>query len=138
MHVKSGDPRPEARKDVIMRRIIVAMLFATTALGAGLALASEQVAIEPTAPSFIRELGTVGTATVSGTVVAVEGEHIVLDDPEDARVRMNVEHLHLEGLMPGQMITITGRLDQGELKAAHAIREDGSVAVRGALDEEEG
>jgi hypothetical protein len=35
------------------------------------------------------------------------------------------------------MITVTGRLDEDELEAGHAIREDGSVVVRAAGSDEE-
>jgi hypothetical protein len=114
-------------------------LLAATTLGTGAALASERTSVEPTAPSFVRELGAARTATVGGTVVEVRSEgHFVLADAEDGQIRVDAEHLSLDGLAPGQTITATGRLDDGELEAGHAIREDGSVAARGRFDEEDG
>lgn len=118
-----------------MRKIASLALLMGGTLAAGAALAGERMAIEPMAPSFVRELGSAGTATIGGTVAAVEGEHFTLADPEGAKVRVDCEHLALEGLAPGQMITVTGWLSEGELEATHAIREDGSVAARDRLAE---
>jgi hypothetical protein len=109
---------------------LFALLGAVT-LGAGATLAAERTAIEPAAPSFVRELGTTRTATVGGTVIEVRGEHFVLADAENGMLRVEAKHLDLNGLAAGQMITITGRLDDGELEAVHAVREDGSVALAG-------
>ena len=114
-------------------------LFAATALGAsGAALASERTAVEPGAPSFVRELGAARTATVGGAIAEVRHDgHFVLADAEGGTVTVDAEHLRLDGLAPGQMITVTGRLDVGELEAGHAIRDDGSVVARGAEEEDE-
>lgn len=114
-----------------MSKIAPFALLGAVTLGAGAALAAERAAVEPTAPSFVRELGAARTATVGGTVVEVRGRHFVLADAENGRLRVEAEHLRLDGLAAGQMITVTGRLDGDELEAAHAIREDGSVAPSG-------
>ena len=121
-----------------MRNALTLTLAAAAALGAGAVLASERVAVEPGAPSFVRQLGAVGTATVGGTVVEVHRDgHFVLADAEGGTLTVDAERLRLDGLAPGQTITVTGRLDDGELEAGHAIREDGSVVVRGAEEEDE-
>jgi hypothetical protein len=121
-----------------MRNALTLTLVAAAALGAGAVLASESTVVEPTAPSFVRELGAAGTATVGGTVAEIRRDgHFVLADPEDGRIIVDAEHIGLDGLAPGQSITVTGRLDEGELEAGHAIREDGSVVVREAGSDEE-
>jgi hypothetical protein len=118
-----------------MPKTALLTLLAATTLGAGAVLAAERPVVEPTAPSFVRELGTASTATVGGTVVVVRPDrHFVLADAEDGRIKVDAEQLRVDGLAPGQAITVTGRLDDGELKAGHAIREDGSVAVPGDVD----
>ena len=109
---------------------LFALLGAVT-LGAGATLAAERAAIEPTAPSFVRELGAAPTATIGGTVVEVRGKHFVLADAENGTLRVEAKHLGLHGLEAGQMITVTGRLEGDELEAVHAVREDGSVALSG-------
>lgn len=126
-------------RDAIMPKATTLALFAAIALGAaGAALASERTAVEPGAPSFVRELGAARTATVGGTVAEVRRDgHFVLADAEGGTVTVDAEHLRLDGLAPGQTITVTGRLDEGDLEAGHAIREDGSVVVRGAEEENE-
>ena len=58
-------------------------------------------------------------------LVVVERSH-----GEGGTVTVDPESLRLEGLAPGQMITVTGRFDDGELEASHVIREDGSVVVQ--------
>lgn len=117
---------------------LLTLLAATTLGGAGAAPASEQIAVEPGAPSFVRELGKARAATVGGTVAEVRRDgHFILADAEEGRITVDAEHLRLDGLAPGQMITVTGRLDEGELEAGHAIREDGSVVVRAAGSDEE-
>lgn len=119
-----------------MSKTAVLALLAATTLAAGPGLASERSAALPTAPSFVRELGAARTATVGGTVVALGRDgHFVLADAEDARITVDAGHLGLENLAPGQMITVTGRLDEGELRAGHAVREDGSEVVRTDRDE---
>lgn len=121
------------------KKALLALLAATILGGAGAALASEWTAIEPTAPSFVRELGAARAATVGGTVAEVgRDRHFVLADAEDGRITIDAKHLRLEGLAPGQAITVTGRLDDGELEADHAIREDGSSVVREMRSDEEG
>ena len=114
-----------------MRNALTLTLAAAAALGAGAVLASEATVVEPTAPSFVRELGAAGTATVGGTVIEARRDgHFVLADVEDGRITVDAGHLRLGDLQPGQMITITGSLDGDELDADQVIREDGSVVVR--------
>jgi hypothetical protein len=121
-----------------MPKTTLLALLAATALGAGATLASEWTMVEPGAPFFVRELGAARAATVGGTVAEVRRDgHFVLADAEDGRITVDAEHLRLDGLAPGQMITVTGQLDEGELEADHAIREDGSVVVRDAGSEKE-
>ena len=60
----------------------------------------------------------------------------MLADAEDGRLCVDAGHLRLEGLAPGEMITVTGRLDDRELEAGHVIREDGSIVVRGMAEDE--
>ena len=80
----------------------------------------------------------VETATVGGTVVEVDRDgHFVLADAEGGTLRVHAERLRLDGLARARQITVTGRLDDDELEAGHAIREDGSVVVRGAEEEDE-
>jgi hypothetical protein len=126
-------------RDAIMPKAAILALFAATALGTiAAALASERTAVEPGAPSFVRELGAARTATVGGTVAEVRRDgHFVLADAEGGTVTVDAEHLRLGGLAPGQTITVTGRLDDGELEAGHAIQEDGSVVVRGVEEKNE-
>lgn len=125
-------------RDVTMSKTAILALLAATTLAAGPGLASERSAALPTAPSFVRELGAARTATVGGTVVELGRDgHFVLADAEAATITIDAGHLPLDGLTPGQMITVTGRLDEGELQAGHAIREDGSEAVRTDRDEED-
>ena len=128
---RTGEGRPDWQREATMSKTALFAFLGAVALGSGAALAAERVAIEPTAPSFVRELGAARTATVGGTVVEVSGEHFVLADAENGRIRVDAEHLELAGLAAGQMITVTGRLDDGELEAVHAVREDGSVALSG-------
>lgn len=114
-----------------MPKTVSLALLAATALGAGAALATEPAPLEPTAPSLVRELGSAAAATVSGTVAEVRRDgHFVLVDSEEGRITVDAERVRLDGLAPGQAITVTGYLDDGELEAGHAIREDGSVVVR--------
>jgi hypothetical protein len=115
-----------------MSKTVILALLASAVLGsADAALASEPRAVEPGAPAFVGELGAVRTATVGGTVAELRRDgHFILADAEGGKITVDAEHLRLESLAPGQMITITGRLDDGELEADHAIREDGSVVVR--------
>lgn len=87
-----------------MSKTALVALLGAVALGAGVASAAERAAVEPSAPSFVRELGAARTATVGGTVVEVRGRRFVLADAENGRIRV---------------------------EAAHAIREDGSVAPSG-------
>ena len=128
-----------SERDPIMPKTAILTLTAAVALGTiGAALASERDAVQPEAPSFVRELGAAGAATVGGTVAEVRRDgHFILADPEDGRIIVDAEHLKLDGLAPGQAITVTGRLDEGELEAGHAIREDGSVVVREAGSDDE-
>jgi hypothetical protein len=121
-----------------MPKTTILTLVAAVALGTmGAALASERDAVQPQAPSFVRELEAAGAATVGGTVVEIRRDgHFILADPEDGRIIVDAEHLRLDGLAPGQAITVTGRLDDGELEAGHAIREDGSMVVREAEPDE--
>jgi hypothetical protein len=108
---------------------------ATAASFVGTASASESARVAPSAPSFVRELPRTGAATVGGTVVRIHSGHdVLLADAEGGTVRVDIEDLSLAGLAAGEMITVTGRLDEGELEAAHAIREDGSVETRGSDD----
>jgi hypothetical protein len=110
---------------------ILALLAATLLGSADTVLALERRAVEPGAPSFVRELGAVQTATVGGTVAELRRDgHFILADLEGGKITVDAERLRLEGLAPGQMITVTGRLDDGELKAGHAIWEDGSGVVQ--------
>jgi hypothetical protein len=110
-----------------MSNIAVLSILATLASGA--ALASERTVVEPTAPLMVAEVGASRTATIAGTVLEVGRDgHFVLADPEDGTIRVDAEHLRLDDLTAGQVITVTGRLDPGELEAGHAIRGDGSVA----------
>lgn len=112
-----------------MAKTTLLTALAASLLGSGIALASDRAPVEPCAPSLIRELGQARTATIGGTVVALGRDgHLTLADSEDGRITVDTEHLRLEGLTPGQMITVTGRLDEGELEAGHAILEDGRVA----------
>jgi hypothetical protein len=67
----------------------------------------------------------------------LRGGDFVLADPEDGRLRVDADHLRLEGLTLGEMVTVIGRLDDGKLEAGHVIREDGSVVVRGASHDED-
>jgi hypothetical protein len=120
-----------------MRKITLAGFAATAALIAGAALAAERSPVEPTAPQAVAELGRAGGATVGGTVVSVEDDHFTLADAEDQRLRIDAEHLRLGDLAPGQMLTVIGRLDDGELKAQQIIRDDGSMVVREAGPDEE-
>lgn len=102
-------------------------------LGSGMALASDQASVEPSAPSLVRELGQARTATIGGTILALGRDgHLTLADSEDGTITVDAEHLRLEGLAPGRMLTVTGRLDDGELKAGQAILDDGSVVDREA------
>jgi hypothetical protein len=66
---------------------LFALLGAVT-LGTGAALAGERAPFEPTAPYFVRELGAARTATVGGTVIEARGEHFVLADAENGRIRV--------------------------------------------------
>ena len=121
-----------------MPKTAILTLLAATTLGTGAVLASEWPAVEPTAPSFVRELGVAQAATVGGIVAEVRRDgHFVLADAEDGRITVDAERLRLDGLAPGQAITVTGRLDDGELEAGHAIREDGSVVVQEAGSDQE-
>jgi hypothetical protein len=121
-----------------MPKTAILTLLAAATLGAGAALASERAAVEPTAPSFVRELGAARAATVGGTVLELRSDRrFVLADAEDGRLTVDAGHLRLDGLAPGQAITVTGRLDDGELEAGHAIRADGSVAVTAAASDDE-
>jgi hypothetical protein len=121
-----------------MPKTAILTFLAAAMLGSGAALASERTMVEPTAPSFVRELGPARTATVGGTVVEIRPDgRFVLADAEGGRIRLDAERLRLDGLAPGQAITVTGRLDDGALEAGHAIREDGSVAVRAARAHDE-
>jgi hypothetical protein len=121
-----------------MPKTAMLTLLAAATLGAGAALASERAAVEPTAPSFVRELGTAGVATVGGTVLEVRSDgHFVLADAEDRTIVVDAADLRLDDLKPAQMITVMGRLDEAELEARYAIREDGSVAVLVAESDDE-
>lgn len=121
-----------------MAKTTLLTALAASLLGSGIALASDRAPVEPSAPSLIRELGQARTATIGGTVVALGRDgHLTLADSEDGRITVDAEHLRLDGLAPGQAITVTGQLDDGELEAGHAIREDGSVVVRDAGSEKE-
>ena len=115
-----------------MPRATILTLLVATALGtAGAAVASERAAVEPASPSFVSEVGATGVATIGGTVAKILHDgHFVLTDGEGGTVTVDPESLRLEGLAPGQMITVTGRFDDGELEASHVIREDGSVVVQ--------
>ena len=121
-----------------MRTMTTLTLLGTLAIGSAAALAGESLrTIDPTAPSLVRELDGKGTATVGGTVLTTGRDgHFVLADAEEDRLTVDAGALDLEGLAPGQMVTVTGRLDGDELAASHAIREDGSIAIA-ALDEDE-
>jgi hypothetical protein len=112
-----------------MSKIAVLSILATLASGA--ALASERTLVEPTAPLSVNEVGAYGTVTIAGTVLEVgRNGHFVLADADDGTFRVDAEHLRLNGLAPGQAITVTGSLDRDELEAGHAVRDDGSVASR--------
>lgn len=121
-----------------MRTMTTLTLLGTLAIGSAAALAGESArTINPTAPSLVRELDGRGTATVGGTVLTIGcGRHFVLADAEEDRLTVDAGALDLEDLAPGQMVTVTGRLDGDELAARHAIREDGSVAIA-TRDEDE-
>jgi hypothetical protein len=123
-----------------MRKIVTPALLAGAALLAalGAASATEERAVEPTAPSLVRELPTTGTATVAGTVAELREGGFVLADPEGARLRVDAEHFRLAGLAPEEMITVTGRVDDGVLEADHAVRADGTTATRDAAGSEDG
>lgn len=114
-----------------MPKPTILTVLGVVALGtAGAALASEQVSVEPGAPSFVRELGAAGIATVGGTVIeARPNGHFVLADAEGGTITVDAEHLRLDDLQPGQMITVTGSLDGAELDADQAIRVDGTIVV---------
>jgi hypothetical protein len=104
-----------------------ALLAATMLAAAGAQAAKAGSAgIEPTVPSLVRELASDSVATVAGTIVEVAGERFVLADAEGGRLRVEAEDLALDGLAAGQMITVAGQLDEDELEARAAIREDGS------------
>jgi hypothetical protein len=115
-----------------MSNATILTLLAAAAIGtAGAAVASDRAAVEPTASSFVREAGTAGIATIGGTVSQILHDgHFVLADGEGGTVIVDPESLRLDGLALGQMITVTGRFDEGELEASHVIREDGSVVIR--------
>lgn len=116
-----------------MAKTTLPLALAASLLGSGIALASDRAPVEPSAPSLVRELGQARTATVGGTVVALGRDgHLTLADGEDGRIIVDVEQLRLKGLAPGRMLTVTGRLDEGELKAGQAILDDGSVVDREA------
>lgn len=127
----SGEGRPDQPRRAAMSKAAFFALLGAVTLSTGAAPAAERATVEPTAPSFVRELGAARTATVGGTVVEVRGRRFVLADAENGRIRVEAKHLRLDGLVAGQMITVTGRLDGDELEAAHAVREDGSVAPPG-------
>ncbi|MFO1038165.1 MAG: hypothetical protein U1E45_15115 [Geminicoccaceae bacterium] len=116
-----------------MQKATALALVAATFLGAaGSAFAGERIAVQPTAPSFVSELGAARAATVGGTVDAVAGHgRFVLVDALGGTITVDARHLRLQGLAPGQMITVTGTIDEGVIDAGHAILEDGSVAVHG-------
>lgn len=113
-----------------MRSLTTLALLGTLATGSTAALAGESLrTIGPTAPSLVRELDGKDTATVGGTVLTTGRDgRFVLADAEEDRLTVDAGALNLEDLAPGQMVTVTGRLDGDELEARHAIREDGSVA----------
>jgi hypothetical protein len=119
---------------------ISTLLAATVLATAGVAVASDRAAVEPAVPSYVHEVGATGVATIGGTVTEIRRDgHFVLADDKGGTVTVNPESLRLDGLAPGQMITVTGRFDDGELEASHVIREDGSVAVwdRGDDDDDD-
>jgi uncharacterized protein (DUF1786 family) len=114
-----------------MSKTMLAGFAAAAALITGAALATERSPVGPSAPQAVAELGRGGSATVGGTVVSVGNEHFTLADAEGQKLRVDAEHLRLGDLAPGQMLTVIGRLDDGELKAQQIIRDDGSVLGRG-------
>jgi len=123
-----------------MRKIVTPALLAGAALLAALGVASaseDRVAAEPAAPSLVRELPATGTATVAGTVAELREDGFVLADPEGGVLRVDAEHLDLAGLASGEMITVTGRVEEGGLEADHAVRADGTVVARDAAPGED-
>ena len=116
-----------------MRKIVTPALLAGAALLAAFGFASateDRAAAAPAAPSLVRELPATGTATVAGTVAELREDGFVLADPEGAKLRVDAEHLRLAGLAEGEMITVTGRVEEGGLEADHAVRADGTVVAR--------
>jgi hypothetical protein len=118
------------------RIVVLALLAGTTLAGvaatAAAAAAAGEKGVAPSAPSLVREIGPEGGATVAATVVELRSGGFVLADAEGGRVRVEARHLPLAGLASGEMVTVTGRLDGGELEAAPAIREDGSLVLHPA------
>jgi hypothetical protein len=113
-------------------RTLVTTGFLAALLAAPMAFADElHPALAPAAPLSPAELAQAGAGTVAGTVVALNGDGFALAELTTAgRVAVDAEHLRLDGLAAGELVTVTGVLDDGALEARHVIRADGSVAAR--------
>jgi hypothetical protein len=112
-----------------MRKTILTSFATIAALGTGAALADEPWRVEASAPVAIAELTGDSAATVAGTVLGVARRHFTIADMDDRTFTVDARRLGLRDLAPGQLITVTGRVDDGELKAQQVIREDGTVVL---------
>jgi hypothetical protein len=120
-----------------MRTTLLAAGFATL-LAAPLALAGERHAFVPTAPSSPAELTQVGGGTIAGTVTELAGARFTLAELTTAvPVAVDARRLRLDGLAPGEPVTVTGTMKDGELRARQLIRGDGSVATPARTHDDE-
>lgn len=128
-------PPGEQREDPFMRALVTSLL---AFLAAPLAVAGEQAAPAPGVPMSPAELRTAGRGTIAGTVTSIAGAGFTLAELATAEpVAVAAGDLGLDGLAPGEPVTVTGTVEDGTLRARQIIRGDGSVATAGHEAEDE-
>jgi hypothetical protein len=126
---RAAPPPGKEPEDRIMRTLIATGL-ATALLAAPLAFADERALVAPSAPASPAELAAAGRGTVAGMVAALHERGFALSELATAEpVVVAVRHLRLDGLAPGELVTVTGIVDDGVLKAQQVIRADGSLVL---------
>lgn len=94
------------------------------------ALADDDLAkptVTPSAPTAITQALADGSGTIAGTIVEADGRGFTVADAS-GQVRVQARHAQVQA---GDPVTVTGRADDGRMKAHQVIRGDGSTVLPG-------